>query len=177
MDNITKTTQNAFVSYYNSLRRLGNISKQDKYKLLVLWFFYYLKYKSDYLYKPEEFEINADGQKVVKKWSIDRELEHCLNSKFMNAINCLSNNSCFINLTRVEECTPLVEVFWQYAEPSDDGTYTFLVTNATNPLNFNKFSGSIEDILEQMSNSMWTNGSAFIQTNSEEDNKLMTINK
>lgn len=131
MDNVLKTTQDAFINYFNSLRRLGSITQQDKYKLFVLWFFYFLKYKSDFLYDIKITEVeNEDGDVIEKKyeWFINRDLESYVNKIFKSNIECLLQDSCFIHLLNIDNCYPVLEALW--SEPITK-TLEILVTNDT----------------------------------------------
>lgn len=164
MDSITKTVQNAFVNYYNSLRRLGNISKQDKYKLLLVWFFYQLKYHDDFLKKPifvKDDEGNDTNE--IDTWVIDRQLESQINKTFMKNINCLMQNSCFIKLVGSYDCVPIINVNWT-SEPVVQALKA-LVTNATAVIG--NIPSNITDV-QQLSQLLWTNGSAFIVNDDEE---------
>lgn len=131
MDNVLKTTQDAFINYFNSLRRLGNITQQDKYKLFVLWFFYFLKYKSDFLYDIKITEVeNENGEVIQKKyeWFINRDWESYVNKVFKSNIECLLQDSCFIHLLNTDNCYPVLEALW--GEPIIK-VLELLVTNAT----------------------------------------------
>lgn len=131
-DKVIKTTQNAFINYFNSVRRLGGVSQQDKVKLLILWFFYFLKYRSDFLYDYDllrERDIETNEDKIISyKWHIDRNMESYVNKKFNEQINCLLQDSCFIKLIGFEECYPMLETIW--SEPITK-ILEVLATNAT----------------------------------------------
>ena len=159
MDSITRTAQSAVINYYNTLRRMGSISRQDKYRLLVLWFFHYLKNRSDFLYVPEWTE--EDGKDVLE-WKIDRVLEAQLERKFRCNIPCLED-SCFVELFGDDECVPVMEVLWDDSE-EDEPFYRLLVTNATAYFMqiADETGKSIEEILD---NYMWTNGSGLLVPN------------
>lgn len=157
MDSITRTAQSAVINYYNVLRRMGNVGRQDKYKLLVLWLFHHLKNRSDFLYVPE-FEIGENGKRHLKGWKIDRLLEAQLERKFRCNVPCLED-SCFVSLLGSDECVPVMEALWDDSD-DDDFFYRLLVTNATAVLNQAAEDGdTLEDILDGY---IWTNGSALM---------------
>lgn len=160
MDSITRTAQSAVINYYNVLRRMGNVNRQDKYRLVVLWLFHYLKNRSDFLYVPE-FYKDDDGKQHLKGWKIDRVLEAQLERKFRCNVPCLED-SCFVSLLGSDECTPVIEKLWDDAE--EEVFYRLLVTNATAALMqiAEETGKSIEDILD---NYMWTNGSGLLVPN------------
>lgn len=168
MDNVIKTTQNAYENYFNSLRRFGNITKQDKYKLLVLWFFYHLKYKCDFLYKSVADE---NGKRT---WEVDRQLESEINKKFMSQLNCLTNASCFIKLSPYNDCTPIAGSIWF---EDVEHILQFLVTNATNLIVEHNVSDlSDYDKLKEL---LWVNGSGIMTEHgsTEDDMKFLNINE
>jgi hypothetical protein len=90
MDKILKTTENAFCNYSKMISRFGITKQQDRIRLLILYFFYYLKYKSGYLIDITEIPENV-------KLEINKERELKLNKAFKKAFECLSKNSCFIH--------------------------------------------------------------------------------
>lgn len=117
MANITSTAHDAVVSYYNVLKRMGNIKKQDKYRLLVLWFFNYLRNESDFLY---EWDCN------LKKFKVNKKLEAVVQKMFNANMQCLMQSSCFIKMHNDDNCVPLSGMDWD----TIDGWH-FIVTNAT----------------------------------------------
>ena len=164
MDSITRTAQSAVVSYYNTLRRMGSIHRQDKNKLLVLWFFHYLKNRSDFLWKWD---------KQAGEFKVDRELESYLEKRFRCNIPCLTDASCFIKLLPEDNCIPLLEILWN-SDDEDEISYTVLVTNATQPLGDDN-GYEIDDIQEIVDEIPWTNSSNFIIPNAEDTDAVDTF--
>lgn len=124
MDKILKTTDNAFCKYFEMIGRYGTIKQQDRIRLLILYFFYYLKYKSGYLIDITEIPENI-------KLETNKERELKLNSKFKSVLNCLSKNSCFIHdnnccFDDLVKFTPPSDI-----DPSSEYPRAF-VTNANN---------------------------------------------
>lgn len=165
MDSITRTAQSAVVSYYNALRRMGNVHRQDKYKLLVLWFFHWLKNRSDFLWKWD---------KEANEFRVDRELEKEVERRFKCNIPCLSGASCFIKLLPDDNCVPLLEVMWDDSHEDEDIYYRFLVTNATRVMQYDGQQDA-DDISEILENIPFTNGSAFIVPNEEDESDVNTF--
>lgn len=123
MDSITRTAQAAVIQYYNALRRIGAIRRQDKYNLLVLWFFHYLKNESDFLYRWDN---------TKKTFTIDTYLEQQLEKKFRCSIECLADASCFIKLLPSDNCTPVIGNNWYANVPEDEADKLLLfIPNAT----------------------------------------------
>lgn len=122
MDSITRTSQSALIAYYNVLRRMGKITRQDKYRLLVLWFYNHLKNESDFLWKWAD----ESG-----KFVIDKELENLVERKFRQNLQCLLQSSCFIKYHSDDNCEPVSGDTWI---PAD--ALHLMVTNAT-PTNVN----------------------------------------
>lgn len=110
MDKIQRITKNAFINYYNILRQVGQVQIQDKGKLAILYFFYYLKYKSDYLY-----DLISDPQQTsIGVWTINRERERELMVKFDNILTCLAKDSCFVKLLNGDRCVINNQPTWQF---------------------------------------------------------------
>lgn len=167
MDSITRTAQSSIVSYYNALRRMGSIHRQDKYHLLVLWLFHYLKNRSDFLYK-----WNAD----LNKFEVDRELEAWLEQRFRCNIACLMGSSCFIKLLPDDNCTPILEILWEEGGEDEEPHIRILVTNATYALQENNDNTTGEDVDEILNSMIWSNGSAVMRVNNDNDDDWMTTN-
>lgn len=172
MDSVTKTTQNAYVNYFEALRRFGNITKQDKYKLLVLWFFYYLKYKSDFLY---QYANNTEDRFV---WNVDRTLENFVNAKFMSQIDCLTTASCFIKMSQYSDCVPVIEKWWRDMPNVPEQVFQFLVTNATNVIAQHNVEFVTNDDFEKLNDFLWTNDSGIMTSGSSDNtDSFLNINE
>lgn len=161
MDSLTHTTQSALLRYYNVLRRLGFIRKQDKYRLLVLWFFYYLKHNSDFLYK-----WNNDQQKFI----IDTKLERLLEKRFRCNLDCLLESSCFIKLMPADNCIPIMNNMWTYPQLVEKFIAKLFVPNATGII----WGGELDDdnVLEldedvEFDDIVWTGGSGKFATHKD----------
>lgn len=162
MDSLTHTTQSALVRYYNVLRRMGSIRKQDKYKLLVLWFFYYLKNNSDFLYTWD-----AEQEKFV----IDTKLEREVEKKFRCNLDCLLNASCFIKLMASDNCIPIIDNMWTYPDIVERIVAKLFVPNATGII----IGSDIDDDtlkldIDDTDDLLWTSGSGEFATHTD---KLM----
>lgn len=183
MDNISLTTQNSFTNYFNVVRRFGDMSQQDKYNLFVVWFFYYLKYKSDFLYDIDipfnKEDYNAESE-LPYKWFIDRDLETFVNKKFKDQIACLTKDSCLIKVLYADECYPVPEKLW--TEPIAK-TLELLVSNNTNvdtnPIIFDNSSKKIlVDQLGELYKELWsTNSSLMVENEYDEENVIVKNEK
>lgn len=160
MDSITRTASSALTKYYDILRRMGNIYKQDKYKLLVLWFFNYLKNDSDFLYKWDDEN---------KRFVVDRTLEQFLEKKFRENVDCLSNASCFIKLLPDDNCTPILEINWDLPinHIPDRPILRVLVPNATAIVDRNNNKTDVTEIynlIDVIDSINWNEGGALTST-------------
>lgn len=128
MDKIIKVTNNAFCSYFSMIGRFGTIKQQDRIRLLILYFIYYLKYKSDYL-----IDITKESDRA--KLEINKERELKLNTKFKNILSCLSKNSCFIHDNNC--CFDDLVTFTPPSQKDPSSEYPrALVTNANGPYSY-----------------------------------------
>lgn len=112
MDKIKRISWNAFINYFNTLRQVGQVKIQDKGKLAILYFFYYLKYRSDYLYDLVEDPDHTS----IGFWVINRERERELMSKFNNLLACVAKDSCFIKLLNSDKCVVNNQPTWQFPQ-------------------------------------------------------------
>lgn len=103
MDRITRISWNAFVNYFTQVVRFGKITKQDKYRLLVVYFFYYLMHKTFYAYDFIRGDVNQQGQFVLN----DDKMVSII-KKFESLLDCLSADSCFIKPLESDKCIPLL---------------------------------------------------------------------
>lgn len=109
MDRITKIAWNAFINYTEMLRRGRSISLTDKAKLMVVYFFYYLKHRSFFLLDHVDGEIGPNGvPQNPGYFVINRDREQKLNKLFDKLLGCLSKDSCFVKPLDGEECSQLV---------------------------------------------------------------------
>jgi len=159
MDRITNTADNALVSYFNTLRRTGGISLSERYKLILLWFFNYLKTKSYFL---EYFDDDDEG---IRGWKHDSELEKKVNAIFDKSIKCLSDGTCNIRLMD-GDCTslPMVTLFTQ-SEPVEK--IQLLLLNDSEPVGDSSVNPSNMSWNNAMIDEIWTLESGFIVENAE----------
>lgn len=120
MDKIKRITHNAFINYFNTLRQIGQVKIQDKGKLAILYFFYFLKYRSDYLYDL----VQDPNQASIGEWVINRERENELMAKFNSLLACLAKDSCFVKLLSSDRCVQNNQPTWIFP-----GTFTIFITN------------------------------------------------
>lgn len=104
MDRITRISWNAFMNYFTSVVTYGKITSQDKYKLLVVYFFYYLLYKTYYAY--DYIPSNEEGNPGI--FEINDNTVQVIYNKFESLIDCLSENSCFIKPLEGDNCKPVL---------------------------------------------------------------------
>lgn len=86
---------------------MGQVGRQDRFRLLVLWFFNYLKNDSDFLWRWD-----ADKGKFV----INKKLEAKIEKAYRKNLGCLTYSSCFIKPKADDNCTPVSGLEWQTAD-------------------------------------------------------------
>lgn len=123
MDKITRISWNAFMNYFTQVTRLGKITKQDKYKMLVVYFFYYLLHKTYYAYDFIEGEVDEDGSHQPGMLVLNEDRMMSLINKFNSLLDCLSADSCFIRPMESDTCVPLISPI------ESDINITALITN------------------------------------------------
>jgi len=168
MDSIAKTTGHAFVGYFNTLRKMGGASLSERKKLLLLWFFDYLRNNSDFVYY---YETESD----VDEWKVDNKLVAEIERVFMQNISCLTDNTCNIRLLE-GDCTPVVEAIGFIQSQPEERKY-LIALNETEPIG----SIDIEDMpLQQaLDNEIWLTNSGLIIDNDvkeDEDNIYFEYN-
>lgn len=168
MDSISKTTDNAFVSYFNMTRRFGFISKSERKKLLLLWFLNRLKHDGLFLYNYEDDGIEAG-------WKLNVQLANQVERVYRDTLACLTENSCLIHYFE-GDCTPLPSILW-YMDSEPDIFVDVLVTNDTDLLNQNDGEFNTTNIDAALSDAHWTQNSYFMTTNdSNNSNVYLTPN-
>lgn len=138
MDKILKTTENAFCNYSKMISRFGITKQQDRIRLLILYFFYYLKYNSGYLIDITEIPENV-------KLEINKERELKLNKAFKKAFECLSKNSCFIHDNNC--CFDDLTTFTPPSDEDPSSKYPrALVTNANSSYQYKDLCIRLSDV-------------------------------
>lgn len=164
MDKLTRTANSALVAYYNNVRRMGSVGRQDKYRLLVLWYFNWLKNHTDFLYKWDE---TANGD--IGGFVVDKKLEASLEKQFGANLQCLLQSSCFVKLHADDECVPLSGMEWYHAD-----NYDLMVTNDT-PFEINN-TWPQDDILELLAALSAQYPDTDFMVENDDDNTFMVDN-
>lgn len=163
MDSIAKTTGHAFVGYFNTLRKIGGASLSERKKLLLLWFFNYLRNDSDFVHYYE------NSEDVVNEWKVDNELVAEIEQVFMQNISCLTDNTCNIRLLE-GDCTPVVEAIGFINSQPEERKY-LLALNDTTPIGIIDSLDSIS-LQQAMENFIWEEGSGLIIDNDHTDENV-----
>lgn len=134
MDKLKKTTIETFCKYYNMTSRFGIIKQKDRIRLLILYFLYYLKFDSDYV-----FEINTDD---TFSYHLNDVNINKINLKFLEIFECLSNKSCLIHENK--NCFNDLFLFTPPAYTTDPYEHEqALVTNANGLYSYNDIYNSL----------------------------------
>lgn len=168
MNSIFNTTASAFDRFFNATRRMGHISMAEREKLLLLWFFYYLKHDSSFLLEYRFCE--EDDNSCTEGWFVNRELEDKVDKVFRKAMECLSKNTCSIKMVK-GDCTSIAEAI-PIATPENISVEQVLISNDADPtglqdVDADNINGiSFNDLLVNM---VWTADSAVFPTNDSPD--------
>lgn len=163
MDSIAKTTGNAFVGYFNTLRRMGGASLSERYKLMVLWFFDYLRNNSDFVYYYET------GEDETNEWRVDHDLVDHVERVFRDSIMCLSGDTCNIRLMD-GDCTPVENVIG-FADTDPVEKKYLIVLNETDPID-TSYNTKDMDFNEALASEIWQEGSGFVIDNDHNEENV-----